>query len=112
MGIALDDEQCPISKGNNGILALTDPQVQLRTPQPCIRCGRCVQACPIGLSPVEIGDAYERLDLSALGMLWARNCIACGSCSYVCPAWRPVSPTAVEARDYCIKEAKQNAGEK
>ncbi|MEG1651133.1 MAG: 4Fe-4S dicluster domain-containing protein, partial [Oscillospiraceae bacterium] len=58
---------------------------------PCIRCGRCVDNCPMKLSPAEIQVAFEHSDVDALKQLGAANCIECGSCTYVCPAKRSIT---------------------
>ena len=60
-------------------------------PQPCIHCGRCVNDCPVGLSPVQLAGAYRRQAVDELARLHAELCIECGTCSYVCPAMRPVT---------------------
>ncbi len=67
MGVAMADSSYPVTKQNNAILTLTQEEATLPGPQPCIRCGRCVQSCPVCLSPVEISEAYEARDLQALG---------------------------------------------
>ena len=54
----------------------------------CIGCGRCVQACPMGLSPTFIEDALFRKDYAEAKRYGAPSCIGCGCCSYVCPAKR------------------------
>lgn len=61
----------------------------LPAPGPCIRCGNCINACPMGLSPVEIAGAYTKNDGEMLDKLMVDLCIGCGTCSYVCPAKRP-----------------------
>ncbi len=110
MGLALPDDKQPILKQNNAILALTREEAALPTPNPCIRCGRCVNACPMNLSPVESCEAYEARDLEMLKTLNADVCIACGVCSFVCPAGRYVSQTANLARGYLMKEVAKQRG--
>lgn len=108
MGTAQVSLQFPVLKQNNGLLVLSEKSAHLPAAQPCIRCGRCISACPMGLSPVEIANAYNRKDTHALDKMMVDLCIACGTCAYVCPAKRPVSQTMALAKDYL----KRKGGEK
>ena len=110
MGVALPNDDIPIMKQNNAILAFTKAEAALPEPAPCIRCGRCINACPMRLSPVEAAEAYEVKDVEALKTLNADVCIACGVCSYVCPAGRYVSQNANLARGYLLKEVAKERG--
>lgn len=92
MGTSLPHLGVPIVKGSNGVLALADEEMRLKPEaQPCIRCGRCVDACPLGLMPLEMaararnGKAEDALDYGLM------DCIACGTCSYVCPSSIPLT---------------------
>ena len=90
MGRALPRLDLPLIKGMNGLLLLTGPSPFEEGFGPCIQCGRCVEACPLGLEPdqtsirVEIGIPLESEPYGAL------DCYECGSCTYVCPAGRPL----------------------
>ncbi|TFH40278.1 MAG: electron transport complex subunit RsxC [Chrysiogenales bacterium] len=90
-GMSVHSMDIPVVKGTSGILFLTEKDVSLSDYQPCIRCKKCVLACPIGLLPNDLGTSIEkgRLDLTA--ELNPFDCIMCGSCSYVCPAHRPLT---------------------
>ncbi len=104
MGLTVPALTYPIVKQNNALLALTAEEATLPPPQPCIRCGRCVGACPVHLSPIEITEAYEAENIDELRRLSADVCMACGVCSYVCPAKRLVSQTAGLARGYLLQK--------
>ncbi len=90
MGIAVADLETPITKTTGAVTVLTKHQIgkaKFRGRQtPCIRCGRCLQACPEHLNPTKIAHAVKnnRLDIAQDYFLSA--CNECGCCSYVCPA--------------------------
>ena len=107
MGVAVADLETPVLKQNNGILAFSAEKATLPEPQPCIRCGRCISACPIGLSPVELAGAFKKGDTEALNKMNIDLCMLCGSCSFVCPAKRPVTQTMRLAKDFARKEAQK-----
>ncbi len=90
MGKALTSTEVPICKGTNSVTILSGSDARRQEPQPCIRCAKCVSACPMGLEP------YLLARLSAF-KLWEKaehedivSCIECGSCQFTCPAHRPL----------------------
>jgi len=88
MGVSQFNLEAPILKQNNAILAFNKKQSVLQEQTACIKCGRCISACPMNLMPVyfDIHNEYKNVDeLIKLDIL---SCIECGSCSYVCPANR------------------------
>ena len=99
MGVSQMDVNYPITRQNNGLLVLSEKASALPEPEPCIRCGRCISACPAGLSPVEIHDAYHDSNLDELLRLDADLCMGCGCCSYICPAKRSLTQASTLARD-------------
>lgn len=89
MGRTASTLQTPMIKGTSGILL--DPQYAHRRPaENCIRCGKCVEACPMGLEPFLISTLSRLKDWDEAETQKIANCIECGSCSYVCPASRPL----------------------
>ncbi len=90
MGTALSDASVPVVKNTNGIIAMDEKEAALHESAPCIRCGRCVAACPMRLVPLSLERAVEREDAEALARLSVMNCMECGSCAFVCPAKRPL----------------------
>lgn len=88
MGMAIADMSTPIIKTTNAITVLTADQVRRASLEhsPCIRCGRCLQACPERLNPTLIAHAVKRYDWGLAKENFITACIECGCCSYVCPA--------------------------
>jgi electron transport complex protein RnfC len=90
MGHPLPSLEVPVIKGTSGILALTRAEVEQRREAPCIRCARCVGACPMNLLPLEMSALIRAGELDAAVDWGLKDCIACGSCAYVCPAHIPL----------------------
>lgn len=88
MGIAVDTEDSPILKNNNAILCFDAKDSAIPTESPCIRCGRCVDVCPMGLMPSNLDKAARKANVETLQALSVMDCIECGSCTYICPAKR------------------------
>jgi len=90
MGKALTSTEVPVCKGTNSVTILTDCDAIRKEPQPCIRCAKCVGACPMGLEPyllatVSAAKQWERAEKEDI-----TSCIECGSCQFTCPAHRPL----------------------
>jgi electron transport complex protein RnfC len=82
--------EVPATRGTSGVLLFRAGEIPLAPEGPCIRCGRCVQACPAHIMPTSIA-AYARLDLIAEAEEFgAMDCIECGCCTYTCPATLPL----------------------
>ncbi|CAD7850815.1 MAG: Electron transport complex protein RnfC [Olavius algarvensis Gamma 1 endosymbiont] len=91
MGFALDSEQVPITKGTNCILALTDREAPPPRPaQPCIRCGKCAEVCPVDLLPQQLYWYARSKDLDKVRDYNLFDCIECGCCAQVCPSHIPL----------------------
>ena len=90
MGKSVVSLDVPICKGTNAITVLSGEDAHRKDPQPCIRCGKCVSVCPMGLEPYLLATLsalkhYDRLEGEEI-----TSCISCGSCQYTCPSHRPL----------------------
>jgi len=90
MGIAQATLDVPVVKATGGILVLTEAEIRDIAPHPCIRCGKCVEACPIKLVPAKLGAFIEREMFEKIEAYHVNDCMECGCCVYVCPAKRPM----------------------
>ena len=90
MGESLPHPNVPLVKGTCGILALTQAEVSATNAKSCIRCSRCVTACPVGLQPLEMVARIRAGQLEQSLKFGLKDCISCGSCSYVCPSEIPL----------------------
>jgi electron transport complex protein RnfC len=109
MGINQFDLQVPVTKGTSGILLLPREEVGEYHPHTCIRCGRCVTVCPMGLLPNFLGvfSEYARFeDAERYNLL---DCIECGSCTYICPAKRPLVQMIRYAKGEVLRRRKKAA---
>lgn len=88
MGTALANDEMPVMKQNNAILVFNREEAQSLEPGPCIRCGRCVNACPMSLMPTKLEQASIHNKVEDLKKYNVNVCMECGCCSYVCPANR------------------------
>ena len=107
MGFAMFDLNVPVTKTSSSILALTKDEVAENEPSPCIRCGRCVQACPGNLVPQKMAQAAMHNDYDTFVKLNGMECYECGSCTYVCPAKRPLTQTFKQARQYVAAQRRK-----
>ncbi len=88
MGITQHSLDAPVIKGTSGLLALDTGMVRSAEESPCIRCGKCVAICPMGLLPYLLSDYSENERFEDAEKKHVLDCIECGSCAYVCPANR------------------------
>lgn len=94
MGKALVNTDVPTAKGSSGILIMNQKEAKRGEVQPCIRCAKCVGACPMGLEPYLLSALAEHTEFERMEKERIMDCIECGSCQFTCPANRPLL-------DYC-----------
>ncbi len=90
MGKAVYSLDVPVAKGTSAVLILPQDEVKRRPMSSCIRCAKCVSACPMGLEPYLLMVAAEMENWERTEAENVMDCIECGSCSYTCPADRPL----------------------
>jgi electron transport complex protein RnfC len=112
MGIAQYTLDVPVIKGTSGILVLTKQEVEMPEPGPCIRCGKCVEACPMRLMPLFISAYALKGDYERSEKLHAMDCIECGCCSYICPARRPLVQSIRTAKRVITERRRRTASAK
>ncbi|MDR2665395.1 MAG: electron transport complex subunit RsxC [Oscillospiraceae bacterium] len=88
MGVSVPSLDMPVLKATNAALAFSEKDSRLPEESPCIRCGRCVSHCPMGLMPLNIERAYHMKRPEMLEAYKAHLCMECGCCAYSCPAKR------------------------
>lgn len=104
-GICAPDDTVSITKAANGIVVLDQAQSKTIEESHCIRCGRCVHACPIGLQPYRLRNLVAAGELDTAVAEHLKDCIVCGSCSYVCPARIWLTPSLKNAKDQLARRS-------
>lgn len=90
MGKALLSLDVPMTKGSSGLLIMPKDEAKRTEADPCIRCAKCVGACPMGLEPYYLAKVSEQRDWDAAEYDDITSCIECGSCQFTCPSHRPL----------------------
>ncbi|MBR5295279.1 MAG: 4Fe-4S dicluster domain-containing protein, partial [Clostridia bacterium] len=91
MGIAQWNVNAPVTKGTSAVLVFSkDAESSYEQPPVCIRCGRCVNVCPMHLMPLYIAAAAQKDEMEKAEYYGATSCVECGSCAYSCPGHMPI----------------------
>ncbi len=107
MGVALYSSDLPVMKFTNALLALDDKEGAIPEEYACIRCGRCVKACPMNLLPFEM-DRLVKANLNEdLKRCNIMDCVECGSCVYACPSKRLIVQSIRLGKDVLRRAAKK-----
>ena len=107
MGMALFDLNVPVTKTSSALLCLTKDEVAEQEPTACIRCGRCVEACPSKLIPQKMLEYSEKFDDEGFQKIYGMECYECGSCTYVCPARRRLTQAFKQTRRSILSNRKK-----
>jgi len=109
MGNPIYNLDVPMMKSTNSILCMTKAEVAEQDPaQTCIRCGKCVEACPMHLTPLFMRMRVNKRMWAEVEALRVMDCIECGSCNYICPARLPLVQSFRTAK-FAIRDAAAKA---
>lgn len=90
MGKALTTDEVPVCKGTNSVTIISGDEAQRKPADPCIRCGKCVNVCPMGLEPYLLATCSAKKMWEKVEAEDITSCIECGSCQFTCPSHRPI----------------------
>jgi electron transport complex protein RnfC len=107
MGKAISNVYVPVVKGMSGIVLMPKSLSLRNTTYPCIRCAKCVSACPMGLEPYLLMVLAEKGLFERAGKEGVTDCMECGSCSFTCPADRPLLDYIRLGKSTVIKHARE-----
>ena len=98
MGKSVVSTDVTVCKGTNSITILTDADAYRKPIQPCIRCAKCVSACPMGLEPYLLATLSSFKEWERLEAEQVTSCISCGSCQFTCPSHRPILDNILQGK--------------
>ena len=90
MGFAQSNIDIPVMKNTSGVLLMAPEEVEQFEGNPCIRCSRCVKACPMNLLVPSLSVMIEAEEFEMAEQNYVMDCVECGTCAYICPAKRPL----------------------
>ena len=111
-GMCAPNTSIPIAKATGGILVLDKQDAASVEEGPCLRCGKCVEVCPIGLHPLKIKIAADADRIDECKRLQVMDCTLCGSCSFICPAHRWLTASFKVAKQKLAAQAKKGGSGK
>lgn len=111
-GMCAPNTSIPIAKATGGILVLDKQDAASVEEGPCLRCGKCVEVCPIGLHPLKIKIAADADRIDECKRLHVLDCTLCGSCSFICPAHRWLTASFKVAKQKLATQAKKGGSGK
>lgn len=111
-GMCAPNTSIPTAKATGGILVLDKQDAVSAEEGPCLRCGKCVEVCPIGLHPLKIKIAADADRIDECKRLHVMDCTLCGSCSFICPAHRWLTASFKVAKQKLAAQAKKGGSGK
>lgn len=105
MGRSIASLDAPTVKGSSGVLALTENETVKKTEYPCIRCGRCIEACPYFLNPQKLARLSRARMFDEMKNYHIMDCVECGCCTFACPSGIPIVQLVRTGKDH-IRRAK------
>ena len=112
MGFALFDLNIPIIKGTSGILCWDSEQAANPHETSCLRCGRCIRACPMGLMPQKMKQLIDHRKWDKVDEIGMLDCIECGCCAYTCPSALPLVQSFKLGKKNVMAERKRATAKK
>jgi len=109
MGIAQFDLQAPVMKATSGILVLTKKEVSENDETPCLRCGQCVDACPLNLMPTRLARLSQLKRFEDAEGIGITVCMECGTCAFTCPANIPLVQWIRSGKQKVLQMQKERA---
>lgn len=107
MGTAIFDLNVPVIKGTGAVLCLTEEAIGASAGSKCMRCGKCVEACPMRLEPLLLNSYAKIDDLAMLEKLNIMDCMECGACAYLCPGRQSPVQNIRMAKQKILAERKK-----
>ena len=112
MGKSVVSTDVTVCKGTNSITILTDADAHRKPIQPCIRCAKCVSACPMGLEPYLLATLSSFKEWERLEAEQVTSCISCGSCQFTCPSHRPILDNILQGKSVVMGIIKSRNAKK
>lgn len=108
MGFAMTRLDVPVTKGTSSLLVMKEDVVANLTETACIRCGRCIHACPSHVMPAKLAGFAARGNVEAFEKFGGMECCECGCCSFICPAKKPLTQTIKSMRKNILASRKKS----
>lgn len=112
MGRAVSNVDAPVTKGTSGVLLIPTEEALREKEGDCIRCAKCVEACPMGLEPYLLNTLTQRGDYEELESHWIADCIECGCCTFSCPSYLPLLDWVRIGKAEVMKRMRERAAAK
>lgn len=112
MGRAVSNIDAPVTKGTSGVLLMPTEESLRQVEGSCIRCGKCVESCPMGLEPYLYNTLAQRGDYDALESHYIADCIECGCCTFSCPSYLPLLDWVRIGKAEVMKRIRERAAAK